>query len=677
MILTSCLAAASVALVGAEGASTPTAAAEQGVSAYPPAFFAEASPVSAYDMVQRIPGFTFDGGVEVRGLAGAGGNVLIDGQPPVSKNDRLDEVLKRIPAASVARIELIRGGAPGIDMQGRSVMANVVRRSTSGFRGSVSPSITSIYDGRVNPSLRGEAQWRWDGRLVESSLVLGRGTDDWQGDGPRTRVGPNGEPRLLSYVDADSEGIRLWLTSAYEAPLGRGRLRLNAGHFWEPANVEFTDRFAIGPGREHQYQTNDRERSELGARFTRPLTEELSLEAVGFQQWTYRYTTDRLDGATLSRRFVQQRDTAESIGRGILRWRPTQSWNLEGGAEGAFNQFSSLTAFRQNGVDLVLPNARLNAEETRGEVFGLASWRPSAELTLEAGVRQERSAISSVADVSREKTLTFTKPRVAAIWAPSAARQVRLRLEREVGQLNFNDFAGSSSVVNTGTAVVGNPDLTPQQAWVSEIAFEQRFWEGGSAVLTLRHSEITDVVDRVVVVSRTGVVGDAPGNIGEGTKDEAVVGVTLPLDRLLIPAGLLKGQVAWVESEVVDPATGAPRDISAQRPVIWEAHFTQDLPHWRTTWGVDVTGGFRERFFRATEVETNKLGTWVVVFAEYKARPDLIVRFEVQNAAARGWRQIREVYVGSRGDGRLDYVNIRHLKFGPMLFLRVRKSFGG
>ena len=48
---------------------------ESGVTRYPPSFFAEAQPVSAYDMIIRVPGFTFDKGQAVRGLAGAGGNV--------------------------------------------------------------------------------------------------------------------------------------------------------------------------------------------------------------------------------------------------------------------------------------------------------------------------------------------------------------------------------------------------------------------------------------------------------------------------------------------------------------------------------------------------------------------------------------------------------------------------
>ncbi|MGH1558376.1 hypothetical protein ACRAWD_12570 [Caulobacter segnis] len=39
-------------------------------------------------------------------------------------------MLRRIAAPTVERIDLIRGGAPGIDMQGRTVMANIVLKRT-------------------------------------------------------------------------------------------------------------------------------------------------------------------------------------------------------------------------------------------------------------------------------------------------------------------------------------------------------------------------------------------------------------------------------------------------------------------------------------------------------------------------------------------------------------------
>jgi len=123
---------------------------------YPPSYFADVGPSTALEMVQRLPGFTFDKGAAVRGLSGSGGNVLIDGEPPVSKNDTLEEVLRRIPVSSVLRIDVIRGGAPGIDMQGRTVIANVIRKGSSGGKGAATWTTWPIADGRVLNGLRAE-----------------------------------------------------------------------------------------------------------------------------------------------------------------------------------------------------------------------------------------------------------------------------------------------------------------------------------------------------------------------------------------------------------------------------------------------------------------------------------------------------------------------------------------
>src|SRR4051794_26927061 len=87
---------------GAVAAPIPVVAAPaQGMIAYPAAFFAEAQPNTAFDMIDRLPGFTFDSGDEVRGFGGAAGNVLIDGERPTSKSDNLENILRRVPAAQV------------------------------------------------------------------------------------------------------------------------------------------------------------------------------------------------------------------------------------------------------------------------------------------------------------------------------------------------------------------------------------------------------------------------------------------------------------------------------------------------------------------------------------------------------------------------------------------------
>ena len=112
---------------------------QDNVISYPAAFFVPLRPDTALDMINRLPGFTLDDGSAVRGFGGAAGNVLIDGQRPTSKTDDLVSILKRLPASQVARIDLIRGASPGIDMQGKTLVANIVLRKTCLLYTSPSP----------------------------------------------------------------------------------------------------------------------------------------------------------------------------------------------------------------------------------------------------------------------------------------------------------------------------------------------------------------------------------------------------------------------------------------------------------------------------------------------------------------------------------------------------------
>lgn len=86
-------------------------------------FFAAFNPVSAEDMVRRLPGFTLDSGDDRRGFAGAAGNVLINGERPSSKTP-LAELLSRISARDVLRMISMPGVGDG-DLSGQTMVADV------------------------------------------------------------------------------------------------------------------------------------------------------------------------------------------------------------------------------------------------------------------------------------------------------------------------------------------------------------------------------------------------------------------------------------------------------------------------------------------------------------------------------------------------------------------------
>src|SRR6185503_4867827 len=114
--------------------------------------------------------------------------------------------------------------------------------------------------------------------------------------------------------------------------------------------------------------------------------------------------------------------------------------SFEAGAETAINKLDSETSLIVNGAPIPLPAASVQVQEDRNEVFAKGAWRPGAAWTIDASLRYEHTKISSDGDVVLEKTLQYLKPRVAVTWDATKSTQVRVRVEREVGQLNFNDF---------------------------------------------------------------------------------------------------------------------------------------------------------------------------------------------------------------------------------------------
>ncbi|WP_309605737.1 TonB-dependent receptor domain-containing protein [Phenylobacterium sp.] len=664
-------------LAQAAAAALPAVAPPQSaVTAFPAAFFAATNPSTALDMINRVPGFTLDTGASVRGFEGAGGNVLIDGQRPASKSDSVDEVLLRIAAGQVERIDIIRGGAPGIDMQGKAVLANVIRKAGAGVRGLVAASTAIVKDdGRVAPSVRLEASGGSGDRTWEASLRSGRGIDDGSGPGPEVKTDALGQPLAIAQVRSAGAGVQTTAAGSFEIPLLGGRFRANGRYFQNNYDFDETDTFslpALAVSTDHI--GDDEADTEIGGRFSRDLGRRFNVEFVGLRTTKAETFADTFIASPGGRvDFTLDRYSTETIARGVLKFRQSERLSWEAGAETAYNDLDSRTRLSRDGAPIVLPSANVQVRETRWEAFGKAVWRPTDALTLEAALRQEGSALTSQGDVRLSKSLAFTKPRLAASWSPSPAWQVRLSLEREIGQLNFDDFVAKSSL-STSTVTAGNPNLNPEQAWVSEAAIERRFWGSGSVVVSVRHSSLTDAIDRAPI--SPGSTFDSPANIGQGVKTEYAVELTAPLDRMGLAGAQLKGFVRRRVSQVTDPTTGRAREISGLRPLSWEAHYSQGLPRWQASWGVDVFGAWRQTYYRADVIEVQNLKTYVVPYFEWKPRPDLQLRIEVQNATERGFRNTRTVYDGPRSLDRVALVDDRDIQFGRIFYIRVRKTFG-
>ncbi len=647
-----------------------------GVLSYPAAFFAAAQPNTARDMIDRLPGFVFDDGSSVRGFEGAAGNVLIDGELPTSKGDDIGSVLRRIPASQVARIDLIRGGAPGIDMHGKVLIANVVRRS--------GPSSTAVLavsnqwltsDGRQAPAVRLEGTQRRDGASLEGSLLVARFFDDGEGDGSVIQTAPNGALPGVATDNTKAGGYQAVATGAYERPLLGGKFRVNVSLQDQPyANDEIVGTQGgtqIAPSLEHDHQNT--EQGEIGLHYSRDMGPKLSLEMLAIQQLNGEDSLTLYDTLGEDDRFREQHTNGETIGRTVLTWRPSSAVTVEGGAETAYNWLVSHTNYTTNDLEVVVPAANVTVDELRGEVFAKATWTSSPKLNVEFGVRMEVSHIQSSGDVVLQKTLQYPKPRLAVAWSPTPADQIRVRLEREVGQLDFNDFVAASSL-STGQILAGNPNLTPQQAWVVEAAYERSFLKDGAVTLTARHSALSDVIDRAPVIAPSGDY-DAPANIGGGAKDELIGDLSLPLQRFGVLGGLLKTDLTWRRSQVTDPTTGASRPISGLKPFEGTVSFSQDLPRWKLSWGGDLNVGWSQTYYRYDQIETDTLSPVGGLFVEVRPTPGWSVRMEAHDIGL-GFDRRLVNWVDLRGQG-VAYTSLddRDLKLGPIAYLRLRRNW--
>lgn len=653
----------------------PVEASPEARLVYPADFFAASQPITAMDILDRLPGFVFEGGSNVRGLSGSQGNVLIDGRRPASKSEDLSSVIRRIAASQVLQVELISGGAPGIDMQGQPVVANIIRRQGGALEAAISAGAERHEDGRwaLDTSLELSRSLSGDRRFEASGEVYSY-VDDDAGDGIRERRDGSGTIVRASRADQAGGGEGAQLTAGWLQPLAGGTLSANGLISAERYDWTLKEQRTLPTaGSARLAETEEEIEFELGLNWVRELgmgrLELVALQTLGDE------TLDSTAASEGSREaFNSEETTGESIGRLTLARTVSPQLTVEAGLEGAFNWREGRARSQEDGVDIELPSSDVRVEERRAEAVVSASWRPSSSLSLEAGLRVEASQLSQSGQSQAVRELTFAKPRLNMVWIPDVANQVRMRLEREVGQLDFGDFITSASL-DTGVVSAGNAELMPPAKWVIEAVYERRFWSEGALAFSLVHEAIEDAVDRIPVRTATAIF-DAPGNIGDAERQVAEIRLALPLSRLGLEGGLFKTEIEWTRSQATDPTTGEQRPMSGFSPFEADFELTQDLPTRRMKWGVSAYFGSNERDYRFNQVSRERSQPWWSAFAEWQAQPELVVKLEVKNITGRARRFERLIYDGPRDMSPIGQSELRRQSFGPFLGLRVRRALG-
>jgi outer membrane receptor protein involved in Fe transport len=660
--------------IGGASVSASPVNAGSGVIRYEAGFFTEFQPTTALDMVKRLPGFAFEpGDTTVRGFAGALGNVLIDGQRPTSKAVLLEDVLRRIPVSGVAAIEVIRGGAPGINMQGQSVVANVVR--LSGDMSTHAGEVTGLFatDHEPGIGLRLESASNIDRLSLNGTLNL-RDEQKYgdSGTGELIRRNAAREVILASDFETDWRQRQVQANGSAEYQGEAGLLRINLG-----GTSQDNKQFDILTPRAGMFQTFDSrvvtdislDQGEAGVDYEHSISDALTARMLLLQTLEKKViAADSIDAVNLQRS-EDEAFRGESILRSSATYRASPAVTVESGLEGAYNFLEVDASLTRNGATVELPADNVKIEERRGEAYVDVRWKVTPRLASDIGMRYERSTISQSGDHQAKRTLSYPKPRVTVRFDLNPDIQVRGRIERTVSQLEFRDFASQASL-DAGTINGGNAELRPENAWEFEGGIENRFWGSGAIVLSYTYSMVSDVVDLVPVGQF-----DAPGNLGDGTREKIALGLSLPLERIGLSGTLLRFNGDWNWSQVDDPVTHESRRITKHAPVGGDVLITKEFPSLGSTLSLENSYSKRETYYRIGEVRTDHWDHFLRLYWDWTPKADTVVRLMFNNFTGRPKSRWRTVYDGTRASGEILYHEDRHIDALRFVQLQVRKTF--
>lgn len=668
---------------------------EENIVSYPGLFFEKFQPLTALDMVKQVPGFQLENNSATRGIGNALGNLLINGRRPAAKQDQPDEILSRIPASSVERIELISGQVREIDLRGQSNLVNVVLKDENAATIKWETFLRRTFGfGTITPGGSISLSDNWAGidynvGLVARRAYVGRDGTEYihDGDGVLTETRIAGSNNRNTLYKGNFDASR-WIGESFF----RFASIFSFGHH---LHRSYSNRYPGDPFRKVQLQSKGEVANEplleLGLDIERNLSEALSGKLIFL---FYRGILDDIEiltvtDATGARTLLQTADTyqvtTEGVSRLELDWSGIPDHAIQLNMEGVYNLLDgkfSLTDDTGSGpVFINLPGANSKVEEIRGDFVLQDTWSVGS-IELEYGLGAEVSTLTQSGDVDQQRSFFFLKPQAMLTWSPHAGEQTRLRLAREVAQLNLPDFI-SKTILEDADLALGNPDIQPDTTWIAELSHERRLGRENVVKGTVFHHWITDVLDLLPLSSEF----EAPGNIGQGRRWGVKLEATLPLQWTGLAGARLKLGGRWQDSTVVDPVTGENRVLSevgsdnepdsfnVENEYVYNIDYRQDFEAARVAWGWALWERAEQLKFRVNELEVYDEGVSLDAFIETTRWFGIKINFFAENILDFTDTRLRRTFSGERDLSPLQSVALRDQTRGPRIFLTFSGTY--
>ncbi len=689
---------------------------------YPASYFTEWAPLTAMDMVNRIPGVNVAGGGGGAGFRQAGGSsrnasrggrglgaggggteIIINGKRTAGKDNNTQLQLTRIDADQVEYIELIRGTSGDLDVRGSGQILNIIlseQLDTSSLRIDVltdyykdqetRPGGSIAYSDQFNKlnllvSASAQPQYEHTAGYEESVLV------DWS---PNDRIY---EDRIVT------QDIYTLSTNLDYSINAVSSARFNA-LYTQSDNPSTVDRTTIDvrndgfvPLAEFEDIPATQRNWEIGGDYEYNFSNGARLKAlwIANENDTGR-TRERfrlLDDNSLEKNLYLDSQTViqEQIFRGSYTFDLLEGHNLEIGAERAQTTMdaslklglassSGVPAASHGGlVPVAVDNDDTTVEEVRYEPFAIHNWRINPRMSLESSLLYEFSEIEQSGGFSNQRDFSFFKPKFDYRFDITPTIQLRMVVEKFVRQMSFTNFVATTDNQDNDTnTIAGNRYLRPDYWWNYNFTAEFRLPDdlGVVSANVLRH-EHRDFLQRVDVSPSPDNLQSAAGNIGDGVMHIADFRASVRLTPLGLPNVLVNARASVRDSEVTDPFTLQERSFTFYHRGEVELGFRHDIPEQRINWGVQ----FRDRYdgdynlYDIDDLLSETREPWVTAFAEKIVFDDYTLRLDVRNATDSIRCRERVRYVGHIVNQLVEELENYCSTTGPVVTFKVSGTF--
>ena len=583
---------------------TPNQANESQV--YTPDYFTQFVPQTAADMVARLPGFEIrGGGGDERGFGQASLNILINSRRPSSKSSGANQILGRIPASNVTRIEIVDGASlniPGLSGQVANIFAKTGELSGSwdyAIRWEAG-SQPQLGDGKINVSAK-TGNLEAVASLDFGQFLFTENGDETFFDGA-DQVIQNREEKTGFNTQRPRANLNLtWLRdNGHIANLNLSGERRNANITVFESFDDLTD--PLLSGNSEQKNGSDRDTYEISGDYSlgAPLLGRggqlkfIALHRGVNNDFQSEFLFDDGDPGQSTTLFVREDQEREFIGRVEYSWQTGKTSDWTASLEGALNTLDSTTELFEDGISD--PAEVVEVKETRLLGNLSRSWALSDKTNIQASIGAEYSVIDVPTSV--QDSLTFFRPKglLSASHKLSDSWTLRGQVERSVGQLDFGTFVSSVSLAD-GTATQGNDEIFPEQSWEAELEIEKQNTTGLSGRAALFYELIEDPIDQIPFFEADGTLSQGPGNLDTNAQYYGIrTNLTWILNDVL--DGLrLTAEGTLADGSIEDVVTLEDRSLSGD--LLWEYKLEARWDIQDTPYAIETEieqGRFSDRF---------------------------------------------------------------------------------